>query len=460
MPTSLEVYNQIVSGYKSINTEISKLEPSVPVVFYEIDLTQIYPQIRNNTTLTNQPLQNGILRIYNDYNLYNISSQPYGTITWKSNQYFPMPVHADGFEMNSAGTLPTPRIFIANTSPDTSINSFHKYIRLQIQSLGDIVGSKFTRIKTFLKYLNGANFSGGFNPYTDDPSISEIELPKDIYYIDRKSQEDNLILEYSLGSILDVEGVFLPSRTIYASKCPFEYRGEGCLYEYDSRRSIAHSGVYGNVANSNEFNIRLLETAPPVATENDQLFVGASGSVFVTGVNTDAVNRIIGGGGNLGAWNTGVNYASGDFIFLQNANKLNYYFVCVNNHASSLQNSPPNTTYWLSDSCSKSISSCRSRWLKNPAFRPVTWPTNRGGWDLNYYKLADRAMRTAIDATSVLSPPAFTNTGISSTFPRRPACFNPNSNFSHGIPKDYQGNYLNGFLPFGGFPGTDQPNNQ
>jgi lambda family phage minor tail protein L len=460
MPTSLEVYNQIVSGYKSINTETSKLEPSVPVVFYEIDLTQIYPQIRNTTTLTNQPLQNGILRIYNDYNLYNLSSQPYGTITWKNNQYFPMPVHADGFEMNSAGTLPTPRIFIANSSPDTSTNSFYKYIRLQIQSLGDIVGAKFTRIKTFLKYLNGVNFSGGFNPYTDDPSISEIELPKDIYYIDRKSQEDNLILEYSLGSILDVEGVFLPSRTIFSNKCPFEYRGEGCLYEYDSRRSIVHSGVYGGVVNSNGVDIRLLQTAPPVATENDQLFLGSSGSVFVTGVNTYAVNRITGGAGNLGAWNTGQSYTSGDFIYLQNTSKLNYYFVCINNHTSSLENSPPNTTFWLADSCSKSISSCRLRWLKNPAFRPVIWPTNRGGWDLNYYKLADRALRTAIEATSQLSPPAFVNTGINSPFPRRPACWNPNSDISHGIPKDYLGNYLNGFLPFGGFPGTDQPNNQ
>lgn len=464
MPSSLDIYNQIVSGYKSINTEIAKIEPSSPICLYEIDLTPIYPQTANTTSSpTNQPMQNGILRLYNDYNLYNLSVNPHGTITWKNQQYFPMPIFADGFEMNSAGALPTPRLFVSNNSPDTSVNSFYKYIRMQIESLGDIVGSKFTRIKTFIKYLKGSNFSGNLNPFTDDPSIFEIELPKDIYYIDRKSQEDNLILEYSLSSILDVEDITLPGRTIFSSKCPFQYRGEGCLYEYDSRRSIIHSGVYGNVVNSNGINIRLLQTAPPVATENDQLFIGPSGSVFRTGIapDTAAITRITGGLGNSGLWNTGNNYVSGDFVFVQN-NKLNYYFVCINNNISTYQNSPPNTTFWLGDTCSKSISSCRLRWLKNPAFRPVLWPTNRRGWTINRYKQVDNVYR-GTDATSIISSPYYTLTGIGGTpvyFPRRPAVFNPIADYAHGIPKDYTGGYLNGFLPFGGFPGTDQPNSQ
>jgi len=462
--SSISIYNQIVSGYRSINAEIAKLEPSSQVFLYEIDLTPVYPQTINTTSLpTNQPIQNGILRIYNDYNLYNMSTNPYGIITWKDKQFFPMPIFADGFEMNSAGTLPTPRLFISNNSPDSSTNSFYKYIRMEIESLGDIVGAKFTRIKTFLKYLKGSNFSGNVNPFTDDPSISEIELPKDVYYIDRKNQEDNLTLEYTLGSILDVEGVSLPGRTIFASKCPFQYRGEGCLYEYDSRRSAVHSGVYAGVSNPG-IDIRLLQTAPPVATENDQLFIGPSGAVFRTGVAPDstAITRITGGAGNLGAWSTGVAYVSGDFIYLQN-NKLNYYFVCINNHTSTYQNSPPNAVHWLSDSCSKSISACRLRWLKNPAFRPVIWPTNRGGWTLDKYKKADSYFKLPGDTTSMLSSPAFVLTGVAGSsvyFPRRPAVWNPMADYAHGIPKDYTGGYLNGFLPFGGFPGTDQPNNQ
>lgn len=460
MPTSIQIYNQIVSGYRSINTEIAKLEPSSQVFLYEIDLTNIYPQTINTTSLSNQPLQNGVLRIYNDYNLFNLSVQPYGTITWKNNQYFPMPVYADGFEYNSAGTLPTPRIFIANTSPDTSSNSFYKYIRMQIQSLGDIVGAKFTRIKTFLKYIHGSNFSGGRNPFTDDPSIFEIELPKDIYYIDRKNQEDNLTLEYTLASILDVEGISLPGRTIYSNKCPFQYRGEGCLYEYDSRRSRIHSGIYGEVSNPG-VSIRLLETAPPVATENDQLFIGSSGAVFRTGIDAAAA-RITGGLGNSGLWTTGAFYVSGDFTYLTN-NGLNYYFVCIGNHNSTFQNAPPDATYWLADTCSKSIYSCRLRWLKNPNFRPVIWPTNRGGWTINRYKEVDARFKVPPQANSIIAPPFYTQTGLNTTpllFPRRPGCPDPLAEWAHGIPKDYTGGYLNGFLPFGGFPGTDQPSSQ
>lgn len=461
MPSSLEIYNQIVSGYKSINTEIAKLEPSSQIFLYEIDLTNIYPQTRNTTSLSNQPLQNGVLRLYNDYNLYNLSVQPYGTISWKNNQYFPMPIYADGFELNSAGTLPTPRIFISNSSPDTSTNSFYKYIRMQVQSLGDIVGAKFTRIKTFLKYIHGSNFSGGRNPFTEDPSIYEIELPKDIYYIDRKNQEDSLTLEYTLASILDVEGVSLPGRTIYSTKCPFQYRGEGCLYEYDSRRSIVHSGVYGNVNNPGT-SIRLLQTAPPVATENDQLFIGSSGAVFITGVDA-AATRITGGLGNSGLWTTGAGYVSGDFVFIQN-NSLNYYFVCIGNHTSTFQNAPPDSTYWLGDTCSKSIYACRLRWLKNPNFRPVIWPTNRGGWTIDRLKQVDLRFKPSTQqATTIVTSPFYTYTGVNTTpllFPRRPGCGNPLADWSHGIPKDYTGGYLNGFLPFGGFPGTDQPSNQ
>jgi hypothetical protein len=51
------------------------------------------------------------------------------------------------------------------------------------------------------------------------------------------------------------------------------------------------------------------------------------------------------------------------------------------------------------------------------------------------------------------------NTGTTTPlyFPRRPGAEDPSSTRAHGIPKDANGNYLNGFLPFGGFPGTSQP---
>ena len=64
MATSSEVYNLIVSGNQSLNTEISSLTPSTPIFFYEIDLNEILPQFKASDQFSNgeQPVYNGILR--------------------------------------------------------------------------------------------------------------------------------------------------------------------------------------------------------------------------------------------------------------------------------------------------------------------------------------------------------------------------------------------------------------
>ena len=302
MSTQNQVFNQIVSGYKSLNAELSKLEPSTPINFYEIDLTEIYPKA--NYATANQPITNGILRVYNDYNLFNISTNQYGIINWQGNFYYPFPIYAEGFDLSSSSTLPTPTLSFSNFSPDLSNNSFYKYIRMQIESLGDIVGCKFTRIRSFLKYLNSSNFSNGINPYTDDPSIVEIELPRDIYYIDRKNIETRSKLEFTLASILDVENINLPGRMILGSRCPFQYRGEGCLYEYNTRKTNIHSGIYGQVTNPG-VQIHLPLEAPPVATDNDELYLGTIFTGLADQLRFSGISyRSVGAGnyGNLDQW--------------------------------------------------------------------------------------------------------------------------------------------------------------
>ena len=89
-------------------------------------------------------MNNGILRIYNDFNLFNVVNNPDGLLKWRNNYYFPFPIQTEGFEYTNVGALPTPKITINNYSPDQSTNSFYRYIRMQVQSLGDIVGAKFT----------------------------------------------------------------------------------------------------------------------------------------------------------------------------------------------------------------------------------------------------------------------------------------------------------------------------
>ena len=451
MPTSTDISNLILSGSLDLNAEISSLTPSTKVILYEIDLSNLYNTTINFNYDGKQPINKGILRIHNDYNLFNLSSESYGRIKFQDNFYYPFPIHAEGFEYTTAGTLPTPTFSISNLSPDKSLNSFYRYIRMQTQSLGDIVGAKFTRIKTFLKYLHPSNFDSNVNPYNSNPNLYETELPRDIYYIDRKSIENKSVIEYQLNTILDLENLSLPGRTIFSNKCPLQYRGEGCVYEYNSRLTSLHSGVYAGVENPG-ISIKGLLTAPPVANENNQLFVGG---VFSTGLagtaGNTAIFRITGGAGNLGQWKQAQNYVSGDFVFMENK-KLKFYFVCTKNHTSDTFNAPPIKTFWTEDSCGKSLSSCRYRWLKNPAFKPVIWPIDRNGetWSQTTGR---QILYNALEETYWLTGIA----GVPVYFPRRPGCENPISEQAHGIPKDANGNYLNGFLPFGGFPGTNKP---
>jgi len=454
--TQQNTYLSIISGSRDIRENLLSSSPSQLIELFEIDFSEIHPVTKTLSYGNNQPTNMGVLRIYNNFNLFKLTNNPYGIINWQNNSYYPFPIKAEGFEYNSSTTLPTPKISISNFSPDNSNNSFYNYIRMQIQSLDDIIGAKFTRIRTFLKYLNSSNFQEGYNIYATNTGIYEIELPKDIYYIDRKTIENASIVEYQLNTILDLENLTFPGRTIYSKKCPFQYRGEGCCYEYNSRLTSLHSGIYADTVNP-DFNVKGLLTAPPVATENNQLFIGG---IFPTGqIGASAIFRITGSNqgsngslGNSGAWNINNTYVSGDFVFLENKNLKNY-FVCIKNHISNVFDTPLNKNYWEADVCSKDISACRLRWLKNPAFRPVIWPTNRGGE--NYNDTAKRIYWTYYGNESLWV------TGIAGRqvyFPRRPGAEDPSSPNSHGIPKDANGNYLNGFLPFGGFPGTNKPN--
>ena len=574
------IFESIVSGSQQINAEAASLTPSAPICLYEIDFSEIYPQTASITAI-NQPLTNGVLRIYNDYNIFN-SSAIRGRIYWQGNYYYPFPIIAEGFDINSAGTLPTPRFVLANISPDDGNNYFYKYIRMQIQSLGDLAGCKFTRIKTFLKYLHPNNFINNQNPYNVNGKMFEMELPKDIFYIDRKSLENKTSIEYSLSSILDLENVNLPSRNFLAEKCPFQYRGEGCCYEYNRRKTNKHSGVYGGCENIPESYVSLPLEAPPVSTDNDEIFleqiftgikdaggwgdnyrfsgimysrinnptltnssftnfsqtnlldgsysaVGATTTAAICSISVSLTNpteitavRInsssaivnnfnidysMDGGstwnpvidrsgasrdwvlngrpagtyssgwhsvgfhknwrirttnsaagtnltelelsgqyriGDSGLWGLGNLYSRGEFIYLEKLG-IKYYYVCLSGHTSSAFNAPPNKNFWGSDHCSKSIWSCRKRWQLNPYFRPVLWPLNRGGWDKKYTE--DMLYNYDLGYFGI---------DDNLSWPRRPYVFDPYNNKAWGLPKDYTGQYLNGFLPFGGFPGANR----
>jgi len=181
----------------SLSADIQKLEPGAIVELFELDLSSIDPAI-------------GVLRFHAGTNglLQNV--------VWQGNIYTAFPVQATGFEINGQGQSPRPRFLVSNVAGA---------ITALVLQYDDLVGSKVTRKRTLLKYLDAVNFPAG-NPDADPDAA----FADDIFFVDRKSAESNEVVEFELAPALDLTNVALPRRQIIQNMCQWKYRGVECGY--------------------------------------------------------------------------------------------------------------------------------------------------------------------------------------------------------------------------------------
>ena len=133
--------------------------------------------------------------------------------------YVAFPVESEGWEVRGSGTgsLPRPTVRFAN---------INQYWNAHLSEYDDLVGVKVIRRRTLQKYLS-----------TTPP----IEFNRDVYYIERKSKEDAIMVEFELTSAFDVQGVKLPRRSIIAARCPWKYKDPdqgGCDWPADNRFTV------------------------------------------------------------------------------------------------------------------------------------------------------------------------------------------------------------------------------
>jgi len=364
------------SSIKSLNFELTNLTPSAMVTMFEIDLNKLLET--KEITLGEDAAQvgfpgdvnDGILRFHNNIKVFN------SFIIWQGYEYYPAPIIAEGFEATTKGTLPRPSLSLASQSK-TGIDQL-ALLRNEIRKFGDIIGAKVTRRRTFAKYLDRRNFLGASagstkaasalpQGYEPDPYA---ELPKDVYFIERKDTENKSVLSYELSSVLDLEGTKLPKRMIVADKCVWQYRGLGCWYQdgstnvinadTDEEKTIVPllekaelSNLPGTPAGLQApASTGLPEEAIPVANDKDERI-------------STLLGRAVNGGNKL--WDKGETYAKGTFCYILKDN-IKYYFVSkgpIGEGASAIKNVgniPPNSDFWIADECSKSLTGCRMRW--------------------------------------------------------------------------------------------------
>ena len=148
---------------------------------------------------------------------HNGVSEIGGDVVWQGNTYIRFPIEATGFEYNGKGKIPRPTLRVANITG---------LLGALVRSYQDLVGCRFTRKRTMVKYLDAVNFVGGVNPSADPTS----QMPDDVYFIDRKANENKVMIEFELAAAFDVAGVQLPRRFIVQNVCAWAYRGGECGY--------------------------------------------------------------------------------------------------------------------------------------------------------------------------------------------------------------------------------------
>lgn len=320
---------QAQSSLKALQAESSSLTPSTLISLYEIDLTNSV-EAKGLTTLpfatdrsyprglsvSNTAGQEAIFRFHNNVKLLDTTiyfdvdkeagNPPNGG---QLKEFIPAPIEVNGLEITAKGTQPTPTLGLSVSDEGIGALAVLKDI---IRAVGDLSGSKFTRIRTYLKYLPPQNFTNNINENYDP----YVELPRDIYYIDRKSNENKNSIEFELATLLDLEGIELPLRTAIGNRCMWLYRGEGCEF-----------------------------TGKPIADTKDE---------YLTSIIGGPIN-------DRGAWERTNTYNKGDSVYVSKTiggRSVPFYFVAHHDNTTSY---PTLLEDWIPEQCSKSIGGCRLR---------------------------------------------------------------------------------------------------
>jgi lambda family phage minor tail protein L len=136
---------------------------------------------------------------------YFTSASDFDTvIMWGGQQYFPMPVAAQGFEMTSKGTLPNPTISLSNLfgAGNTLLATYN-----------GLVGAQVTRLLTLRRFLDD-----GSSP---DPNAY---ITRDVFVVAQKVSHDAGQITFKLSSRMDQEGAQIPRRQILRDVCQHSYR--------------------------------------------------------------------------------------------------------------------------------------------------------------------------------------------------------------------------------------------
>ena len=319
----------------NLNKQLVLLTPDALVDLYEIDFSNLQTNFEMLEDLYG--INVGAETVYRFCPMIN-GTNP---VVWQGKSYQPLPIKMEGFEQKSDGRLPRPTMTLANPE-----GIFSKIIH----SNKDFANCKVTRKRTYVRFLDDENFqnrnlnSAGSNPFGKaDP---ESHLPDDVYFINKKNQENNEYIQFELVSSLELEDSPVPARVVLSDYCNWSYRCNiGCNYRGLPIETIEGQSLISNFESSGGGQV------------NPNRYSDGIKSI-------PEWNRY----GHLGTKDNVKGYNSGDLVKIINNSSVDPYkkipqvFVCIKNHSIANKHHPFfDKEYWLKDECQKNINSCRKR---------------------------------------------------------------------------------------------------
>jgi lambda family phage minor tail protein L len=132
-----------------ISTDVQKLQAGSIIDLYEIDATAI---------------GGTVLRWCSDVNELNTD------IVWQGETYTRFPIIVDGFARSGRGTQPRPTIKASNVAG---------VLGALVREFNDLVGAKFTRKRTFVKYLDAVNFAADYDKSVNRERVNLLDWTDD-----------------------------------------------------------------------------------------------------------------------------------------------------------------------------------------------------------------------------------------------------------------------------------------
>jgi len=186
-------------------TELQKPDPSAVIELFQLEL------VEGTHYATGNP--SNVTTKY--YWHSGMKANGVGVVRFRSQNYTPMPIEAEGFDQKAGQNDGIARPILRVSNLLSTVSS----ILIEVNHItpgNDLLNAKVTRIQTLAMFLDGETTAN-----TNATSRDQV------FIINRKSTENRQMVEFELSAIWDLPNVKIPKRQVL----PRQFPGIGAFHE-------------------------------------------------------------------------------------------------------------------------------------------------------------------------------------------------------------------------------------